>query len=261
MRFLLLLLGAAACTHDEEPVQFMNVRVEDVGAYRAVIRFETSRETTCHVEFGRAPDVLDGSATDPDMEPGTYLVTHEVALEDLPPETTFHFVAVATDPNEVEFRSEPRQLTTGPGVPVDTLTNVALMQAGTMVTAVSSNYAAGGNASSWGANNVIDGQMVTEWSSNMDGDSAFVELDLGSSRDVRFVGFRSRKMSDGTSIVKKFELRVDGQSTFGPFDTPDPDVRYVIELPATTTMRTVRMTALETTGGNTGLKELQLFAP
>ena len=242
-------------------MRFTNVRVEDVGAYRAVIRFETSREASCHVLFGRAPDALDSSATDPDMKPGTYLTTHEVPLEDLPPQTTLHFVAVATDPKEVEFRSDPGQLTTSAGVPVDSLTNVALLQAGTVVTAVSSNFAAGTNASTWGANNAIDGQMATEWSTNMDGDNAFLEADLGTSRDVQFIGYRSRKMSDGTSIVRKFELRVNDQLTLGPYDTPDPDVRYVIELASPVTMRTVRMTAIETTGGNTGLKELQLFVP
>lgn len=89
----------------------------------------------------------------------------------------------------------------------------------------------------------------------------FVELDLGQPRTVQFVGFRSRKMTDGTSIVRKFELRVDGQTTLGPFETPDPDIRYVIELPSPMTMQQVRMSAVDTSGGNTGLKELQLFAP
>jgi hypothetical protein len=146
-------------------------------------------------------------------------------------------------------------------VPVDSLTNVAWMESGATVTAVSSNYGNGSNSSGWGANRAIDGQMVTEWSSNGDGDAAFIELDLGQPRAVQYIGFRSRMMTDGTSIIRKFELRVDNQTTLGPYETPDPDIRYVIELAAPVTMQQVRMTALETSGGNTGLKELQLFTP
>jgi hypothetical protein len=244
-----------------EPVQFENIRVEEIAAYRAVVRFTTSRETTCHIEFGTAVDAMNRTATDPDMLPGTFLLEHEVALEDLAPETTYFFAALVEDPDGHEFLSEVAQFSTGPGTPVDAMTNVALLSAGTGVVAVSSNFAMLANDSEWGANRAIDGIMATEWSSHLDGDAAFFELDLGQPRAVEVIGFRSREMSDGTSIVRSFELVVDGQQTLGPFETPDPDVRYIIELPSPVTMQTVRMNAVETSGGNTGLKELQLFVP
>lgn len=250
-------VAAAACT--DSPVKFENLRIEEIGPYRAVIRFDTSRETRCHIEYGASPDTMTTSATDPNMKPGTYVVHHHVPLEDLPPSSDFYFVAVATDHDGNEYRSEVDHFTTAPGVPVDSLPDVALATAGTTIAAVSSNWSNESNSDPWGADHVIDGLMASEWSSNMDGDNAFVELDLGQPRAVSFIGFRSRKMDDGTSIVKQFQLVVDGQTTLGPYDTPDPDVRYVIPLPAPQTMRLVRMQALQTTGGNTGLKELQLF--
>jgi hypothetical protein len=68
-------------------------------------------------------------------------------------------------------------------------------------------------------------------------------------------------MADGTSIVRSFQLLVDGTTTLGPYATPDPDARYLMTLDPPVSMRVVRMQAVETTGGNTGLKELQLFVP
>ena len=248
---------APACT--DGPVKFENLRIEEIGPYRAVIRFDTSRETKCHIEYGATADAMTKSATDPNMKPGSYVVHHNVPLEDLPPSSDFYFAAVATDQDGNVYRSEVDHFMTAPGVPVDTLPDVALASAGTTIAAVSSNWSNESNGDAWGADHVIDGMMATEWSSNMDGNGAYVELDLGQPRDVSFIGFRSRKMDDGTSIVKQFQLVIDGQTTLGPYDTPDPDVRYVIPLPAPQTMRLVRMQATQTTGGNTGLKELQLF--
>jgi len=256
---LLALVGA--CDGDPGPIEFSNLRVEELGSYRAVIRFETSRESTCHVLFGASPDALDSSATDPSMEPGTHVIEHEVPLEDLAPDTLYYFAAQAIDRDENEYLSDTDDLTTAAGTPVDEMTNVALVSAGVQIAQVSSNYAGLPNESGWGANNAIDGRMTTEWSSDGDGDAAFLELDLGAPRVVQFIGFRSRKMEDGTSIVEKFELLVDGETVLGPYETLDPDVRYVIELDEPVSMQTVRMSAVETTGGNTGLKELQLFVP
>jgi hypothetical protein len=258
--FALLVAAWTGCG-TSEPVTFSNVRIEEVGPYRALIRFETSRPTRCHLEFGLAPDVLDGRATDPDMEAGTYVIQHKVPLEDLTPDTVYYFTAVATDSDGIDYHSAMGEVMTGPPVAVDSLMNVALSDNGTTVAGVSSNFADAGVTSPYGANKAIDGRMNTEWSTDYDGNDAFLELDLGKPRDIRFIGFRSREMTDGTSIIRSFTLDVDGEITLGPYETPDPSVRYVIELPARVTTRYVRMNAIDTSGGNTGLRELQLFVP
>lgn len=51
-----------------QTVNFLNLRVEGIGAKRAVLRFETSRETSCEAEFGLKAENLDRQARDPDMD-------------------------------------------------------------------------------------------------------------------------------------------------------------------------------------------------
>ncbi len=254
-------LDAGALDATPGDVQFTNLRVEEVGAYRAVLRFTTSRPTTCEAAFGLAASALDRTATDPNMEPGTYLEQHEVPLEDLVPNTTYYVVGRAVDPNDNVYTSMVLQFTTLTGAAVDSMVNVAALARGSVVNAVSSNFGGGANDSTWGANKAFDDQMSTEWSSNGDGNGAFIEIDLGSTRSFAVVGFRSRKMSDGTSIIESFQLVLDGTTTLGPFASPDPDIRYLFQLGAPASARTVRLEAIATSGGNTGIKELQLFTP
>ncbi|MBW2628499.1 MAG: hypothetical protein JRE45_12830, partial [Deltaproteobacteria bacterium] len=44
----------------------------------------------------------------------------------------------------------------------------------------------------------------------------------------------------------------------GPFETPDPDQRYIFEIAPIRAQR-VRVEAVTTTGGNSGVKEIELF--
>lgn len=130
---------------------------------------------------------------------------------------------------------------------------------GGVVSSVSSNFGGGDNASTWGANNAFDGQMSTEWATDADGDEATIEVDLGSVRKITHVAFRSREMSDGTSIIEQFQVRFDGGDPVGPFEAPDPDERYVHELENAQSGQVVRFEALRTTGGNTGAREIELL--
>ena len=91
-----------------------------------------------------------------------------------------------------------------------------------------------------------------------DGKVATLGLDLGEATEITHFGFRSRKMTDGTSIIERVRVVFDGVE-HGPFDTPDPDQHYLFELDAPVDARLVRIEAVQTTGGNTGAKEIQLL--
>ncbi|MFO0601087.1 MAG: discoidin domain-containing protein [Myxococcaceae bacterium] len=143
---------------------------------------------------------------------------------------------------------------------VSTLTNFALRSRGASVRSVSSNWGGGDNDSTFGANKAIDGDFVTEWSTNGDGDAARVELDLGQVRHITAFGFRSRSMTDGTAIIRKVGLTLDGATEL-VFETPDPTQLYVFDLPAPVDARLAVVHALVTTSGNTGAKEIQLLSP
>jgi hypothetical protein len=240
---------------------FGNLRVEEIGSQRAVIRFTTSQPASCEAEYGLSAEALSQRATDPMMAPGQLVMEHRVPLEDLTPATSYFMRARATDGAGRTFRSEIMQFTTLPESPAPELVNVALRGAGTAVTEVSSNFGHGDDDSTWGAHKAIDGLMSTEWATHGDGDGAFLALDLGASRTIYRFGFRSRQMSDGSSIITRVRVIVEETgAVLGVFDTPDPAQTYLFDLPTPVAARMLRVETVTTTGGNTGAREIQFFA-
>ncbi|MFC1607113.1 fibronectin type III domain-containing protein [Candidatus Latescibacterota bacterium] len=242
-------------------IEFSDLSADEVTSTRALISFTTDQPTTCFVEYGTNRDSLNMTATDLTMGENELSVDHSVMLEDLSPETTYYYRGMVTDSDGVTYRSETGQFITLPDTSPSVLTNIALLNAGTTVVDVSSNYGNGANDSSWGAYNSIDGLMSSEWSSYGDGNDAFITLDFGDERTVVKFGFRSRKMSNGTAIITGVRLIFDGDTVAGPFETPDPDTTYTFDLEPPVVTGTVRIEAVTTTGGNTGAKEIQFFSP
>jgi hypothetical protein len=103
--------------------------------------------------------------------------------------------------------------------------------------------------------NAIDGSIATEWSSRGDGDDAYIVIDLGSSKDITGIGFRTREMTDGSAITDSFTVTIDGGETLGPFDA---GVGFVTADFAATG-REIRIDLVATTGGNTGAIEIEIY--
>lgn len=258
----------------EGSVEFTDLRAEGITATSAMVRFNTSRLTTCEAQYGVVESALDGVSTDI-MMGAPMALEHNVSLEGLVPGTTYFYRARATDGEGDTFLSDLRQLTTlsldeipeaGSLVDPAGLVNLGALAQGSNVVAVSSNFGGGTMASVWGANSAFDGDMASEWASNGDGDNAFIEVDFGRERTIARFAFRSRKMADGSSIITSLRLLIStgGASTAlvkGPFETPDPDQTYLFDFAAPVTARRIRLEALTTTGGNTGAKEIQFFGP
>lgn len=253
--FVAFACGEAAEEQPPAPLVFSELRIEALAPNRAVVRFHTDRPATCAVEYGASPGPRSLRATDPEMQEGVFQHEHEVPLEDLAPETSYELQAVAVEADGREARSELHTFTTPAALVTEELPNVALASAGTSVASVSSEWSA-----AFAGANAIDGQMGTEWSSRGEGDAARLELALGQARSLRRVGLRSRSMADGTAIVTAFRLVTEDGTVLGPFQTPDPDVVATFELPAPVVATQVRFEIVSSTGGNTGLRELQLFA-
>lgn len=247
------------CSEDVD-VKFSNVRVEEIGPTSAIVRFDTSIPTTCEVRYGLSAGELAWTATDPNMDPSNpYNVVHEVPLTGLLPETAYFYQPVAKTPTNVVFNGPAGRFITAKETVDPTMVNVARSKEGTIIAGVSSNFAGGANASTWGAEKAIDGDSLTEWATAGDGDNAWLALDLGKPRTVSRVALQSRRMSDGTSIIKQVRLLFDDGVILGTFDMPDPGIRYVFDLTEPAMTRQVRLEATSTTGGNTGLKEFELF--
>ena len=104
--------------------------------------------------------------------------------------------------------------------------------------------------------NAIDGSLATEWSSRGDGDDAYIVFDLGSAHDITGIGFRSREMTDGTSITNGFTITIDDGLPMGPFAA---GVGFIEVQFAPITGQVVRIDLVETTGGNTGAVEIEIY--
>ena len=96
----------------------------------------------------------------------------------------------------------------------------------------------------------VDGSLSTEWSSMGDGDDAY-----GTAVEITGVGFRTREMSDGTSITNSYTVSVDGADVIGPFDAGIG--LFVSDLSAIG--QVVRIDMHTTTGGNTGAVEIEIY--
>jgi hypothetical protein len=238
---------------------FSDLRVEELTAHRAVVRFTTNQPASCEAEYG-AGDRLDLRATDPDMAPGQRVIDHRVPLEDLLADTGYQLRARVEDEDgrvsysgTIDFRT-PTATSAPAGI------NRALSMNGARVAEVSSNWAHGSNSDPFGAELAIDGKMATEWSTHGDGDGAYLVIELPQAASIAAVGFRSREMTDGSSIIRKIRVLPEGAAAIGPLDTPDPSQRYLFQLDEPVVAARWRIEAVETSGGNTGAREIELWA-
>jgi len=250
---MLPLVLLSSCTPG---LDFLDLRVEDIGPSSAVVRFDTSRATTCAVVYGVATGTLDLTATDPSMAADDpYALTHNVPLFELAPDADVFYRARAEDPEGRVFLSDEGVFHTLVAAE-DLGPNVAL---GAVVSDVSSNFGGAANDATWGADAAVDGALATEWATDGDGTGAWLDLDLASPVALSTVRVRSREMADGTAIVTAFTLTVGGGAAAGLFEMPDPGVMYTFDLGAQGIAAHVRLDVTDSTGGNTGLRELELY--
>jgi len=64
-------------------------------------------------------------------------------------------------------------------------------------------------------------------------------------------------MGDGTAQIFSFTVTTDQGETFGPFNLPDANQIYTF--PVQFTARTLRFDAVETSGGNTGAVQIEVY--
>jgi quercetin dioxygenase-like cupin family protein len=134
--------------------------------------------------------------------------------------------------------------------------NVALGEKGARVVGVSSNFGGGPNESPFGADNAIDGDPATEWSSDGDGDDAWIELELDRSYRVVALSVHTRTMGESAQ-VSSFSVLADEGIELGPFELPGADRPY--QFPVDVEARRLRFEVVSSSGGNTGFVDLGVF--
>ena len=134
--------------------------------------------------------------------------------------------------------------------------NLASPEQGARIVGVSSNYGGGANDSSFGAEKALDGDPTTAWSSNGDGGDAWLEIELPSRTHVSSLGFWSRTMGDSAEIFS-FRVVTDQDEVVGPFTLDGVEGMYYFDTDIAGTI--LRFEAVDTSGGNTGAVEIEIF--
>ncbi|MDT0277943.1 discoidin domain-containing protein [Blastococcus goldschmidtiae] len=224
------------------------VVLPDASGTSATLQVTTDIDMACAVVFGRDESLGDGIATDADMGGGAH-TDHRAVMQGLEPDTEYFYRVQGSGADGnlyrsrlMSFRTSPADVAATPG------DNVAL---DAEVVDVSSEF-----SESFAAVRAVDGNLGTEWSSDMDGDDAWITIDLGREVQVRGVAMRSRSMSDGSSVVETFTITVDDGQTYGPFDAGTTAVVNDTDF----TGQVLRIDAVQTTGGNTGAAEIEVYA-
>ena len=239
---------AAADVRPIEEILTSEITVEpDPSGTVATLRVRTEIPVVCAVIYG-VDDGFGAIATDDDMA-GDAHRDHAPRLVGLEPDTEYRFVLQGSDAEGNLYRSEVMTFRT-PEAAVAAAPGRNVAPEGT-VAEVSSEF-----SDAFAAANAIDGEAATEWSSAGDGDDASITIDLGMPTEIIGARLRTRQMADGSAIIRSFTVTVDDE-TFGPFPADDGGGQLA-EFEATG--RRVRFDAAETTGGNTGAVEIEIYA-
>ena len=169
----------------------VSIEITDLTPTSAVVRVETSIDVACSVVYG-VDETYGSQSTDLDMG-GQAHSSHSAPLRALQPDTEYHYRLQGTGSDGTFYVSDPMTLRTPPAaVSSDTPgTNLASLMEGARVVEAGSWF---GNSATWQPENAIDGDPATEWSSNGDGDDAFLTIELAQPTELSAVGMWTRTM-------------------------------------------------------------------
>jgi hypothetical protein len=220
----------------------------------AVLFFDSSIPLACSVVYGKTA-AYGQISVDQDMDGGAHTDHHPLLLG-LEPDTEYHYRVQGAAPDGTLYLGEDATFRTLPSEE-KTEVNLASLEAGVQVVDVSSNFGGAASDGPWGADSALDGNRGTAWSSNGDGDDAFVQIEMAQPAQVYAVEVWTRSMSDGTAQVLAFTLTTDSGEVLGPFTLDDAEQAYRFDVDVLA--RSLRLDVVDSTGGNTGLIEFAVY--
>lgn len=242
---------ASGLTLDDIPGGFSGPTVLSTTSGSATISFDSGVPTVCNAAYGTTTN-YGQVATIPMLDGAT--LDHALTFIDLEPDTTYHYRITVTDENGNVYQSDDFIFMTEPEGTNELGTN---WLSTADVIAVSSNFGGAADADTWGADSAIDGRSGSAWSSDGDGDEAFIEFELEQPVRVHTILVHTRSMPDDTAQIFTFTITNDAGETFGPFELPDASQPYSFNLDTTTQM--LRFEVETSSGGNTGLIEIEAY--
>ena len=207
-------LGDMAAIFESPP------EVVDVTAHSARVHAVTNIDVVCSVAYGETRE-YGRLATDSDMDASGH-EDHGPLLTGLKPNTEYHLTFGGIGPDGTVYRYSDMTFRTKPapvGAPAKPSgQDLALLANGARVVGTSSNFGGAGNSETWGGNQAIDGDASTQWSSDGDGNDAWIEIELAAETRVTGLGFWSRTMGSSAEVhaFRGGIGRRRGQRTFSP---------------------------------------------
>jgi len=234
------------------------IQVVDITSTSATVTAQTSIDVACAVAFGTTTE-YGRLAVDSDMG-GTGHGDHLPLLTGLEPDTEYHltFGGIGPDGTVNGYKDLTFRTKAADAEPASRPQNknLALAENGGRVTRVSSNYGSPSMDSSFDANNALDGNPSTQWSSQGDGNGAWIEIEFAQDSHVTSLGFWTRTM--GTSAqISSFRVVTNRGETFGPFDLSDASAVHYFDVDLT--VKRLRLETVDSSGGNTGAVEIEVY--
>jgi hypothetical protein len=206
----------------------------------ATLAITTTVPVACSIVYGTTPR-FGSLAVDLDMNGGTH---------------TDHNPVQGVDDFGVIYLSEVMTFTTPPLQAVEN-TNLASPELGAEIVGYSSAFGGADLEERWGVLSAVDGSRNSAWSSDGDGDEAWIEIRLAQRSQVNQIEYWSRSMSDGSSQVFEFTVTTDDGTVYGPFIVPDADQTYSFDVDFETA--SLRFDVVSSSGGNTGAVEFGVY--
>lgn len=255
---VLLTLMLAACSNqaggltlEDIPGGFSGPTVLSTSSDSATIRFDSGIPTVCNAAYGVSSNY--GQVATIPMLAGATL-DHVLTFNDLQPDTTYHYRITVTDIAGNAYQSGDFTFKTDPEATSDLGTN---WLASAEVIDVSSSFGGAANDETWGGASAIDGRSGSAWSSDGDGDEAFIEFELEQPVRLRTLHVHTRSMPDDTAQIFTFTVTSDSGERLGPFELQDASQPYSFELDLVAS--TLRFDVDTSSGGNTGFVELEAY--
>lgn len=258
-----LVLVAAGCgSSDAEVFPFEDIQGSDLvfeadplDPSRTIFRVTTTEPSICAITWGPTESL--GNQNNSLTMNGTGIVQHDVILPGAIPGETYYFTLQGSTADGRLFKREldtfmiPAVEAPTDGDVQDRGLNLALTAT---VTDVSSEFSA-----AFAAENALDGDAATEWSTRGDGDGGYLTIDLGEVLEIGGFEFITRSMADGSAVTTEFTVTVDDGDVLGPFPAGSPADRRFEAVEARG--RILRFDITTSTGGNTGAVDIGVYGP
>ncbi len=226
--------------------------ISEVSSTDASLDFTSSVALACTIVFGETRN-FGRISNDPDMS-SVATVKHRPVLPGLNPSTQYYYRVQGVAADGTIYFGSILSFTTATAQKSPS-SNVAALENGGHILSVSSNWGGAANGRPWGANSAIDGSRATAWSSNGDGNDAYLEIGFAEPAELEAIEVWTRTMSNGTAQIFEFWVEDENGKQFGPFVLPDADLPYRFDLHTQT--QSLKLIVSRSSGGNTGLVDFR----